>query len=53
MRLIRLVGNDKEVLKIGCSEGYMLNVLKNNNCMVVGIEIDRKAGGKAKSFYRD
>ena len=48
--IISLVGNDKTVLEIGTSTGYISKILKENGNVVTGVEIDREAGDLAKQF---
>lgn len=42
-RVVRLVGENKRVLELGCATGYMSRVLRQRGCQVVGIEIDAAA----------
>src|SRR5215212_7244393 len=41
--VVELVGYDKHVLDVGCSTGYIAEVLVKRGCRVTGIEIDPKA----------
>jgi 2-polyprenyl-3-methyl-5-hydroxy-6-metoxy-1,4-benzoquinol methylase len=52
-KMIGLVGENKRVLDIGCSEGYISERLKQNNCTVVGVEVNPLAGEKAKKHCED
>lgn len=45
-----LVGNNKRVLEIGCSSGYLSKKMKENGCYVVGIEINQAAAQIAKNI---
>ena len=47
-RIIQFVGQNKKVLDVGYSEG-ILSEVKQNNCEVVGIELDIEAAQKADS----
>lgn len=49
-KIIDLVGSSKKVLELGCSSGYMSKLLKENNCQVDGLEIDRKSAEQAKKY---
>ncbi len=49
-RVVRLVGNDKRVLELGCATGYMSRVLRERGCRVVAIEIDGAAAARAAGF---
>lgn len=50
--VLELVGEDKDVLEVGCHTGYFTELLQNNRCKIVGIEIDPKAASKAKQFAK-
>jgi len=43
MKPVKLIGNNKTVLEVGCSSGYISELLKANGCHVYGIEIDPQA----------
>lgn len=45
-----LVGNNKHVLEIGCSTGYLSKKMKENGCYVVGIEINQASAQIAKQI---
>ena len=52
--LLNWVGRDKRVLELGCSTGYMSKYLvQNQNCSVIGIELDRAAAQQAAKFCRE
>src|SRR5215210_4290034 len=46
--IVELVGYDKQVLDVGCSTGYLAEVLLKRGCRVTGIEIDPKAARQAE-----
>jgi 2-polyprenyl-3-methyl-5-hydroxy-6-metoxy-1,4-benzoquinol methylase len=46
-RVIALVGENKSVLELGCSTGYMSAALQSHGCRVVGVERDPTAAGEA------
>lgn len=46
--VVELVGYDKHVLDVGCSTGYIAEVLVKRGCRVTGIEIDLKAARRAE-----
>ncbi|MGH3077390.1 MAG: class I SAM-dependent methyltransferase [Gaiellaceae bacterium] len=48
-KLLRLVGEGKLVLDIGCSSGYLALLLVERGCTVVGIEQDEAAAEEARS----
>jgi 2-polyprenyl-3-methyl-5-hydroxy-6-metoxy-1,4-benzoquinol methylase len=48
-KLLRLVGEGKRVLDIGCSSGYLARPLTQRGCVVVGIEQDEEAAELARS----
>ena len=47
-KLLRLVGEGKRVLDIGCSSGYLARPLVARGCTVVGIEQDAAAAEQAR-----
>jgi 2-polyprenyl-3-methyl-5-hydroxy-6-metoxy-1,4-benzoquinol methylase len=52
--LLNWVGRDKRVLELGCSTGYMSKyMVQNQNCSVIGIELDRAAAQQAAKFCRE
>jgi len=48
--IVELVGYDKHVLDVGCSTGYLAEVLLKRGCRVTGIEIDPKAARRAEEY---
>jgi len=46
-KLLRLVGDGKRVLDVGCSSGYLARPLVARGCTVVGIEQDEDAAEQA------
>lgn len=50
MRMVRLVGNGKRVLEVGCGSGFVSEQLKRNGCTVTGIELDPERAAMAKKF---
>jgi O-antigen biosynthesis protein len=42
-KIIHFIGQDKKVLDVGCSEGILSKKMNENNCQVVGIELDFEA----------
>jgi 2-polyprenyl-3-methyl-5-hydroxy-6-metoxy-1,4-benzoquinol methylase len=49
-RTLRLVGEGKRVLDIGCGPGIKAKYLKAQNCTVVGVEVDRDAAAEASQW---
>lgn len=50
-KLIKLVGNSKKVFEVGCSNGYVSKVLKEQfHCSVTGLEIDPNAAKEAQKY---
>lgn len=47
-KLLRLVGEGKRVLDVGCSSGYLARPLVGRGCIVVGIERDEAAAEAAR-----
>ena len=52
-KLLRLVGEGKRVLDIGCSSGYLARPLVARGCTVVGIEQDAAAAEEARAVCAD
>lgn len=50
---IELVGFSKRVLEFGCYNGFVSRVLKERDCRVTGIEIDKEVAEIAKEFCKD
>ncbi len=48
--MIRLTGENKRVLELGCATGSTTKVLQERGCRVVGIEIDADAAQIAEQF---
>src|SRR5437870_4581449 len=48
--LLRLVGRNKRVLEIGCAAGHMSQAMRDQECQVVGIEINAEAANRASAF---
>lgn len=48
--LQKFVGRSRNVLELGCSTGYISRLLKQYDCRVVGIEMDRDAAYSASSI---
>lgn len=49
---INLIGNNKKVLEIGTSTGYVTKILKDFKNVVTGIEIDQEAAQIAKPYCK-
>ncbi len=52
-KIISSIGKDKKVLDVGCSEGLLSKRMNQNNCTIVGIELDTEAALKAESFCEE
>jgi len=50
LNIINTVGLNKKVLDVGCSEGTLSKKMKENNCTVVGIELNKEAAKIAEKF---
>jgi methionine biosynthesis protein MetW len=46
-KIVKLVGNGKKVLDVGCSVGTISAVMKTNGCEVFGIELDESSAIEA------
>ncbi len=51
--LIDWVGNGKRVLEIGCSTGYMSQLMAERNCIVTGVEVDTAAANRARTYCKE
>jgi methionine biosynthesis protein MetW len=52
-KTVELIGTNKTVLDVGCGWGYVSSKLKENKCMVYGIEIEPDLAEKAKMYCVD
>jgi O-antigen biosynthesis protein len=52
-KIINFVGQNKHVLDVGCSEGLISKKINENNCKVVGIELDSAAAQIAENYCQD
>lgn len=50
MKLIGMVEENKNVLDVGCSSGYLAEHLRKKGCKIFGIEKEKEAIKKAKEF---
>lgn len=50
---IGLVGENKMVLEVGCSTGYVSSKLKKNKCRVYGVELEPEAAEAARKHCED
>jgi len=50
VQIIKGVGKNKKVLEIGCTTGYISKSLKENDCTIIGIEIDEESVKVAKEY---
>jgi O-antigen biosynthesis protein len=51
--LIEWVGTGKRVLEVGCSTGYMSQLMKQRNCAVTGVEVDADAARCAANYCEE
>ncbi len=51
--LIEWVGTGKRVLEVGCSTGYMSQLMKERNCAVTGVEMDADAARCAANYCEE
>lgn len=51
--LIEWVGRGKRVLEVGCSTGYMSQLMKERNCTVTGVEVDADAARCAANYCEE
>jgi 2-polyprenyl-3-methyl-5-hydroxy-6-metoxy-1,4-benzoquinol methylase len=50
VQVLDLVGTDKRVLDVGCSTGYLAQLLRDRNNQVSGVEIDPEAAELARPY---
>ena len=48
--ILDLVGHNKRVLDVGCSSGYLAEVLGRHGCKVSGVEVDPTLAEQARAF---
>src|SRR5438270_13933851 len=48
--MIELIGSNREVLDVGCANGYLGKILKDRGCTVVGVELEEAAADEAKEI---
>jgi methionine biosynthesis protein MetW len=51
--LIEWVGTGKRVLEVGCSTGYMSQLMKERSCAVTGVEVDAEAARHAANYCEE
>ncbi len=51
-QVVRLVGKDKKVVDFGCATGYLASLLKQNGCIITGVEINPEAARVAEKHCR-
>ena len=51
--MIELVGSNRDVLDVGCANGFLGSVLKERGCTVVGVELDAADAEEAKAVLDD
>lgn len=52
-RIIDSVGQNKNILDVGCSEGTLSKKMKENDCTVIGMELDEEAAKTARKFCKE
>ncbi len=52
-KIVQCVGKQKKVLDVGCAVGILAKEMKNNDCEVVGIELDEKSANIAQDYCTD
>ena len=50
VKIPALIKSGKRVLDVGCASGYLAERLAQKECQIFGIEIDKKAAGKARKY---
>src|SRR5437764_5584792 len=50
--IVKLVGENKEVLDVGCATGYLDRVFVENGCTVTGIEVSEEAAQLARRYCK-
>ncbi|MEZ5380460.1 MAG: class I SAM-dependent methyltransferase [Microthrixaceae bacterium] len=51
--LLDLVGSNRRVLELGCSDGYMTRWMVDAGCEVTGVEVDPEAAEQARQWATD
>jgi O-antigen biosynthesis protein len=52
-KMLRFIGENKQVLDLGCATGYLAQLLNHKNCVVTGIEINPEAAKNAKQYCKE
>lgn len=52
-KIIQFIGQNKKVLDVGCSEGILAKKMNQNNCNVVGIELNEEAALNANTHCQE
>ena len=47
-KMLNLVGQNKNVLEVGCGSGFVSERLQKNGCFVTAIELDKDSARSAK-----
>lgn len=50
IKIINYIPENSSVLDVGCSSGYIDKKLKDKNCSIVGIEVDRDSAKQAEAY---
>jgi len=49
-KIVQCVGKQKKVLDVGCAVGILAKEMKNNDCEVIGIELDEESADIAQNY---
>jgi O-antigen biosynthesis protein len=49
-KMLRLIGNHKQVVDFGCATGYFAQLLAQQHCIVTGVEINPEAAKVAQQY---
>lgn len=52
-KIINFIGVNKKVLDVGCSKGTLAKRMNQNECEVIGIEIDKEAAQNAERYLHE
>jgi 2-polyprenyl-3-methyl-5-hydroxy-6-metoxy-1,4-benzoquinol methylase len=52
-KMLRLIGNHKQVVDFGCATGYFAQLLTQQQCIVTGVEINPEAAKVAEQYCQE
>lgn len=51
-QIVKMIGENKKVLEIGCANGYIgKHLIEKQRCKLYGVELDAQAASEAREIY--